>query len=240
MGNAQDLQLLVRQVDAPQHHPVAPQGFDGVDAHAAHHLLDLVLPRRDQIHQPLRALLGIQPLDQIGALGGDAPAAPTCLTGAAQVAAHGQQRGGGDIAGVRAQGDGLDHIGGGADAAAHDQGHVVPDTLVPQPLIHGGQRQLHGDAHVVADAGGGGARAAAVAVDGDDVRAAAGDAAGNGGDVVDGGYLDDDGLFVLGGLLQGVDQLAQILDGVDVVVRRGRDGIAPLRNNARGVTISFR
>ncbi len=62
--------------------------------------------------------LGIQPLDQLRPLGGDAPVAPAGLAGAAQVAAHGQQRGRGDIAGVRAQGDGLDHIGGGADAAA--------------------------------------------------------------------------------------------------------------------------
>ena len=45
------------------------------------------------------------------------------------------------------------------------------------------------------------------AVDGDDVCAAAGDAAGDGGDVVDGGHLDDNRLFVFSGLLEGIDQL---------------------------------
>ena len=34
---------------------VAAQRLDGVDAHAAHHLLDLVLPCGDEIHEPLRA-----------------------------------------------------------------------------------------------------------------------------------------------------------------------------------------
>ena len=130
-----------------------------------------------------------------------------------------------DVAGVRAQRDGLDHVCGAADAAAHHQRNVVADALVAQPLVHRRQRQLDGDAHIVADAGGRGARAAAEAVDGDDVRAAAGDAAGDGRNVMYGRHLDDDRLLVFGGLLERIDELPQVLDGIDVVVRGGGDGV---------------
>ena len=116
------------------------------------------------------------------------------------MAAQSQQSGGADVAGVRPQSNGLDHIGGGADAAADDEGNVVADPLVPQALIHGRQSQLNGDAHRVPNAGGRGAGAAPKAVDGDDVRAAAGDPAGDGGNVMHGGHLHDDGLFILGDL----------------------------------------
>ena len=71
-------------------------------------------------------------------------------------------------------------------------------------VVHRCQRQLDGDAHIVADAGGRRARAAAEAVDGDDVRAAAGDAAGDGRDVVYRRDLDNHRLFVFGGLLERV------------------------------------
>ena len=65
-----------------------------------------------------------------------------------------------------------------------------------------------------------GARRAAETVDVDDVRARAGDAAGDCGDVVHGGYLDRDRLGVFDRLLEREDELPQVLDGVDVVVRR--------------------
>ncbi len=47
-----------------------------------------------------------------------------------------------------------------------------------------------------------------------------------------GGDFDDDRLFVLRRFLQRIDELAQVLDGVDVVMGRGRNGVAPLRNHA--------
>ena len=39
--------------------------------------------------------------------------------------------------------------------------------------------------------------------------------------------LTETGLLVVGGLLEGVDELAQVLDGVDVVVRRRREASVP-------------
>src|SRR5699024_2972362 len=80
--------------------------------------------------------------------------------------------------------------------------------------------------------GGGRAGAGTQAVDDDDIRAGAGNTAGDGGHVVDGGDLYQNRLFVVGGLLQGVDQLPQVLDGIDVVVGGGGDGVSALRDHA--------
>ena len=66
----------------------------------------------------------------------------------------------------------------------------------PQALIHARKRQLNGDAHVVPDAGGRGAGAAAEAVDGNDIRTAAGNAAGDGRHIVHRGNLDDHRLAI--------------------------------------------
>ena len=124
------------------------------------------------------------------------------------MAAEREQRRGADIAGVRAEGDGLDDIGGGANTAACDERNAAADALVAQALVHGGERKLDGDADVIADARGRGARTAAVAVDGDDVRAAAGDAAGDGGDVMHRRDLHNDRLFILRRFLERIDELA--------------------------------
>ena len=80
---------------------------------------------------------------------------------------------------------------------------------------------------------GGCARAAAVAVDGDDVRTAARDAAGDRRRVVYRRDLDDDRLFVLGRLFEGVDQLFEVFNGIDIVMGSGRDRVHALRDHAR-------
>ena len=115
--------------------------------------------------------------------------------------AKGEKGARGDVDGVSPQGDGLDHVGAASDAAADDQRDVAADALVAQALVNARKRQLNGDAHVVPDAGGRGPRASAEAVDGDDIRAAAGDAAGDSRHVVHRGDLDDDRLLIADGLL---------------------------------------
>ena len=62
--------------------------------------------------EPLRADVGIQPLDKLRILRGDAPVAPSRVARAAKMAAEREQRGGADVAGVRAESDGLDNVGG--------------------------------------------------------------------------------------------------------------------------------
>ena len=49
---------------------------------------------------------------------------------------------------------------------------------------------------------------------------------------MDGGDLDDDRLFVFRGFLQGEDELPQVLDGIDVMVGSGGDGVGALGDHA--------
>ena len=114
------------------------------------------------------------------------------------MAANSQQGSCRNIAGICAEGNGLDYISGAADASSCDKGYAVADALVPQPLIYGSQSQLHRNAHVIADSCGSGSGTSPETVDCDDVGAASGDSAGNRGDIMDGGDLDDDRLLVSG------------------------------------------
>ena len=91
MENAENLQFFFRQADPTKHQSVAAEGFNGIDAHAAHQLLDLMPPCSHWIHWALLSLIGIQPLHQLRTLGCDAPVAFTALTGTAQMAAHSKQ-----------------------------------------------------------------------------------------------------------------------------------------------------
>ena len=75
MADAQNPQFRFVEADAPEHQPVAPKSFDGVDPHSAHHFLYLIGPGSDQIDQSLGADLQVQALDKLRLLGGDSPVA---------------------------------------------------------------------------------------------------------------------------------------------------------------------
>src|SRR5699024_2669129 len=117
--------------------------------------------------------------------------------------------------------DRLDDVRARTHGAADEDGDVVADALFAQARVDLGERQFDGDAHVVADAGGRRARASAEAVDGDDVRPAPRDAARDRRRVVHRRDLDDDRLLVFRRLFEGIDELLQVLDGIDVVMGRG-------------------
>ena len=89
-----------------------------------------------------------------------------------------------------------------------------------QGLVGLGDAQLPGQARILDGGAGGCTGAAVVTGDKDDLRAALGNTGGNGADT---GLADqlhvDVGVAV--GVLQVIDQLGQILDGVDVVVGAG-------------------
>ena len=91
-----------------------------------------------------------------------------------------------------------------------------------QGLVGLGDAQLPGQARVLD--GGTGCRTGAAVVAGNqnDLCAALGDAGGNGANTCLADQLDVD-VGVAVGVLQVIDELGQILDGVDVVVGRGRD-----------------
>ena len=198
-----------------------------------------MLPCSHQIDESLTSRIDIEPFDQLCVLGGDTPVAFSGLAGSAQVASQSKQSGCSDIAGIRTQRNGLDHICGGANAAADDQRNMISDSFVTQTLIHSSQRKFYGDSHIVTNTGGGGSSAAAEPVNGNDVCSAAGDPAGDGSDVVYSGYLDDDGFLVICRFFQGIDQLPQIFDGINIVVRRGRNRICAFRHHSGAGYISY-
>ena len=147
------------------------------------------------------------------------------------MAAHCQQSRGADVACVRAERDGLEQIGGVADGASDNDRNLITDALITQALINSSQRQLDRDADVVADAGRSCAGAAAVAVDTDDVCTRAGHAGSDCCYIIYGCNLDHNRLLIFGSLLQRVNQLTQVLDGVDIMMRRRRDRVRALRDH---------
>ena len=197
MLDAENLKLFFVQAHAAQHKAVAAQRLDGIDAHAAHHFLNLVLPRGDKIHKALVADVRVKALHKVGALGCDAPVALAGLAASAQMAAERQKCRRADVASICTERDGLDNIGAGANGAADNERNRVADAFIAQALIDRCEGKFNRDADVIADARRRCARAAAEAVDGDDVRAAACNAGRNGCNVVHRRNLDDDGLFVV-------------------------------------------
>ena len=186
--------------------------------------------------KPTKALFAdfrVQPLDKVCALGGDAPVAFAALAGTAQMAAEREQRRCCDIARVRTERYRLYNVRRRTDGAADDQRHIVADALVPQPLVHRRQSQLNRDAHMIADTGRRRTGAAAKAVDGNDIRAGARHAAGDGCNIMDRRHLHNDGLLAVGRFLERIDQLPQVFNRIDVVVRRRRDGVRSFRNHPR-------
>ena len=73
----------------------------------------------------------------------------------------------------------------------------ITDPFLPQALIDRGQSQFDGDPDIVPDPGRRGAGPSPKTIDRDDVCTAAGNAARDGGDIMDSRDLDDHGLFIL-------------------------------------------
>ncbi len=71
---------------------------------------------------------------------------------------------------------------------------------------------------MITDSGGGGAGASPKAVYRNHIGAASGNAAGNGGDVVDGGYFYYDRFFIFCGFFQRKYKLPEIFNGINIMV----------------------
>ena len=163
-----------------------------------------------------------EPLAQVGALGADADRAGVGVALADQDAAHGDQRQGADAVLLGPQQGGDDDVAAGLEAAVGAQGDAVAQAVQGQDLVDLGQAHLPGRAGVLDRGLRAGAGAADMAGDQDHVGLGLGDAGGDGADAALGDQLHaDPGVGV--DLLQVVDELRQVLDRVDVVVRRRRD-----------------
>ncbi len=86
---------------------------------------------------------------------------------------------------------------------------------------------------MIADGGWGRSGSTSEPIHIDDVGPGPDDPAGDGRDVVNRRDLHGHRLSVLGRLLQGVDELPEVLDRVDVVLRRRREGVAAHRDHPR-------
>ena len=84
---------------------------------------------------------------------------------------------------------------------------------------------IRDSSHIVAYSGRSGAGASAEAVDSDNVRAAACNSAGDGCDIMDSRHFYDNRFFVFRSLFQRTDQLPQIFNRIDIMMRRGGDGV---------------
>ena len=171
------------------------------------------------MNEAFAARIGIQPLHKLRALGRNTPVAFSALTGTAKMAAEGKQCRCSNIAGIRAKRDGLHDVRCAADAAADNNGNAVADSFVTESLINSRQGEFNRDTNVIADTCRCCARAAAEPVNRNDVRTAAGNAAGNGSNVMDSGNLDDDRFSVFGSLFERKDELTKIFNRINIVVR---------------------
>ena len=186
-------------------------------------------------------MLGIagEAFAQLGVLGGDADRAGVEMADAHHDAAHGDQRRGGKTEFLGAEQGGDDHVAAGLQLAVGLDDDAAAQIVEDQRLVGFGQAQFPGDAGVL-DAGlRRGAGAAVIAADEHHVGMGLGHAGGDGADADFGDQLDADA-GVMVGVFQVVDQLGQVFDRVNVVVRRrgdqadaGRGDSGPWRSRDR-------
>ncbi len=185
----------------------------------------------DQVLDLHRGFFGIEPGDKFRFLRRDPPCAVPPVTGAADPAAHCNERRSPDVDRICAKADRLCDIGTLPDAAACDDGDLVPDPLLPEFCIHACDRRLDRDADMVPEYPGGGSCAATETVNHDRIRRRPGNPGGNRRRVVDRRDLDKDRLLPLGRFLEAPHELLQVFDAVDIMVGSGADRIASLRDH---------
>ena len=163
-----------------------------------------------------------EPRAQLGVLGGDADRAGVEVADAHHDAAADDERGRGEAELLGAEQRGDDDVATGLELAVALDDDPVAQPVEHQGLLGLGEADLPGSAGVLERGERRGAGAAVVAGDEHDVGVRLGDAGGDGADADLGDQLDvDPGLGV--GVLEVVDQLGEVLDRVDVVVRRRAD-----------------
>mmetsp|Transcript_18872 Transcript_18872/g.47860 ORF Transcript_18872/g.47860 Transcript_18872/m.47860 type:complete len:1344 (-) Transcript_18872:168-4199(-) len=181
----------------------------------------------------------VEEVDEVGGRAGEARAQLLTLGGHAHGAVVGVAHTRHDAAGgnhghgaeaklVGAQQCAHEDVAAVAHAAVDAHHHAVAQLVAHQRLVHLGQAHLHGAARVLDGGDGGRAGAAVVAGHLDDVGVGLGHTAGHDTDARLSHQLDRH-LGLLVHLVQVVDELGQVLDGVDVVVGgRGDEGHAGL------------
>ncbi len=161
-------------------------------------------------------------LAELRVLGGHADRAGVQVADAHHHAAQGHQRSGGEAELLGPEQSADDHVAAGLELTVHLDHDPAAQVVEQQCLLSLGQSQLPRRPGVLDARERRRPGAAVVPADQDHVGVRLGDARGDGADSDLGHQLDADaGLGI--GVLEVVDQLGEVLDAVDVVVRRRRD-----------------
>ena len=177
-------------------------------------------------HEPheIDDVLGVarESLAQLRVLGGHADGAGVQVADAHHDAAEGDQRRGreSELLGAEQGGDG--DVAARLELAVGLDVNAAPEIVQHECLVGFGQTEFPGCAGVFDGRERRRAGAAVVAADEDDVGVGFRDAGGDGADADLGDELDADAGAVVR-VFEVMDQLGEVFDGVDVVVRRGRD-----------------
>ena len=204
----------------PQQVGAAYQLVHGAHAQLCHVLPQFLCHKGEVVDDVLR--LAAEVLAQLGILGADAHGAGVQIAHTHHHAALGHQQGGAKAELLCAQHTADSHIPAGQQLGVALNAHAGAQTVQDQGLMGLGDAQLPRQTGVLDGGAGCSTGAAVIAGHQNDLCAAFGNTGGNGADTGLADQLDVD-VSVAVGVLQIVDQFCQILDGVDIVVRRGRD-----------------
>ena len=193
---------------------------DGAEAQARHDLAQLL---GNKEHKALDVLgLTAEAVTQTAVLRRDAGRAGILLAVALHEAAHGDERHGckAKLLGAQQAGDG--NIGAVHELAVGLEHHAGAQAVLQQRLLGLGKAELQRQTGVPNGIARRGTRAAVMAADQNLVGGTLGHAGSNGADAGLADQLDRHARTGVG-VLKIEDKLRQVLDGVDVVVRRRRD-----------------
>ena len=209
-----DGRLRVEHVDAADHF------VDGAEAEFRHVLANLLGDEEKEIDDVLG--LSLELLAQHGILRRDADRAGVEMALAHHDAAHRDQRGRGETEFFGAEQSSNHDVAAGLQFAVGLNANAAAQIVQQQNLLRLGQAEFPRNAGVLDRTQRRSSGAAAVAADEDDVGVSFRNACGNRADADFGHQLHGDARLRIH-VLQVVDQLREIFDRIDVVMRRRRD-----------------
>ena len=194
--------------------------IDGAEAEFGHVLANLLGEKEEEVDHVLRLALEARAQNRI--LCRDAHRTGVQVALAHHDAAHGDQRHGGEAELFRAEQCGDHYVAAGLQLAVGLHPDAAAQIVEQQHLLRFGQAEFPGQPRVLDGTERRSAGAAVVAGDEHHVGVRLGDARGHRAHADFRDQLDGDARLRVD-VLQVVDQLRQIFDGIDVVVRRRRD-----------------
>ena len=178
---------------------------------------------RDKAHEADHVFgLALEAGAQLRLLGRDARGTAVQIAYAHHHAAHGDQRRSSEPEFLRAKQRGYGHVPPRHELAVGFQHDTAPQAVEHKRLLRLGQTHFPGQARMANGGARAGAGAAVVSADENHIRATLGHARGHGAHARFCHQLDADARLAVG-VFQVVNQFGQILDGVDIMMRRRRD-----------------